>query len=116
MDKASVRILFLALIAVMFIGQAVYDFVKKNRGQATRRRPAPRPKTSHSVVSKPTRITPTPLSYPHQDDPSDSSVSLSQLAPSAEPDSEPESPASPSPQSDELRRAIIWSEILKRKF
>ena len=121
MDKANVRILFLLLIAVMFIGQAVYDFVKKNRSRTRHRRPAARPEnrlpqtlnlTPHNnesdISAHPkddVKILTEPKSdIEHIDDSHD--INIADTVP----------PLSDTPDSDELRKAIIWSEILKRKF
>ncbi|MDE6369637.1 MAG: hypothetical protein K2K94_10420 [Muribaculaceae bacterium] len=125
MDKASVRILFLALIAVMFIGQAVYDFVKKNRSQAKRHLSQKSQRTSRptatSLRQQPARKA-SPFiekAEPPQPRPAETiSFDDNVTAPSAHEieDSGFSSPQEPGTPSEELRRAVIWSEILKRKF
>ncbi|MDE5567028.1 MAG: hypothetical protein K2J12_01165 [Muribaculaceae bacterium] len=133
MDKAQARILTLVLIAVLFIGQALYDFIKKNRSRSTNR---PR-----QTISKPRRHTPSqqrkysqtktqPKLRPtvselaglsaleSEPSPTEKLIhSINQEQETHEPDSNAVSQQSmPAPTDDELRKAVIWSEILKRKF
>lgn len=109
----------------MFIGQAVYDFVKKNRGQAKRRLPAKsqraqRPK-SPPQRQRPTNQANTYIEKSRSPEPrADEPINYGDMptGPAADEIEESEftSTQDPATQSEELRRAVIWSEILKRKF
>ena len=133
MDKAQARILTLVLIAVLFIGQALYDFIKKNRSRSVNRprqtinKPGNRIQASNRQsyqknVQKTVR--------PKMNASSDRSKLEAELYPSVKSEPvkaavdetiEPINEKTPhqsqlTPAGDDLRRAVIWSEILKRKF
>lgn len=125
MDKANVRILFLALIAVMFIGQAIYDFVKKNRSQAKHRHPVKNLRVKRPDVT-PARQRPThqAKAYAEKAKPPEPRAvetinfdyNITDNEVNEIEDSDLSSPQNAETQAEELRRAVIWSEILKRKF
>ena len=135
-DKAQARILTLVLIAVLFIGQALYDFIKKNRSRSSNR---PRQTISKPKPQSPVSLNNHGLTKKRSDH--SQRPAVSELAGLSALESEPSSiekqilaidqpsedirqhvnttssPAhSAAPDGDELRRAVIWSEILKRKF
>lgn len=133
MDKAQARILTLVLIAVLFIGQALYDFIKKNRSRSVNRPRQTIRKPNHKVHPQKRQFSPKPIQTavsPKAHVTADRSKLEAELYPSvqsghemvsADEITEPGNETSPQqtnrlPEGDELRRAVIWSEILKRKF
>ncbi len=126
MDKANVRILILALTVVLFIGQAIYDFVKKNRGRA-KHHPQQKPRRVERPTAVPARQRPAAQTASYRADKVQEPASQAV----ASPNYDDRAAADSSMQIDdadfttlifqdtgphELRREIIWSEILKRKF
>lgn len=134
MDKAQARILFLILIGVMFVGQAVYDFIKKNKSRraSSRRTTVQRkPQVGKQPVRQPRSPfddflkADMPVAEPKTQAKAKPQPQTMTMPDSAETENhdmiseaeamQPVSGITP-PDSDELRRAVIWSEILKRKF
>lgn len=106
------------IIALVTVGIAVYSYMsddrKKRRKESFQESVAPRPqKVNTSVTSRPASPPP-PL------------VSSRPMAPelpeegarvtSDEFESFPSTSAEENPEMDDLRNAIIWSEILERRF
>lgn len=122
-DKAQAQILFLVLIAIAFIGQGIHDFIKKNR--AGSRRPATHPAKRHSpqatryhaqVESANRATTGRPMAESHTDHDISAEIPEPDMPDSADAIKQTKTAGSTVPNSDELRKAVIWSEILKRKF
>lgn len=133
MDKAQARILTLVLIAVLFIGQALYDFIKKNRSRSVNRprqtiskprRAAPAQQRQYSQTKTQQKLRPNVSelaglsALESEPSPTEKLIhSINQDKETREPESIAVSQQSlQSPSDDELRKAVIWSEILKRKF
>ncbi len=122
MDKEQYRILFLCLIGLLFFGQAVYDYIKKSHRNRTaaktpRRsanRPAPvmvasRPPQPRSKAARPAaKKEPAPLAE------TETAVNQDLASAKAETEGNDQQPAATN--LSDLQRAMIWSEILKRKF
>lgn len=122
-DKAQAQILFLVLIAIAFIGQGIHDFIKKNR--AGSRRPATPPAKRHSspvtrydaqAQSANRATTGRPMAESLTDHDLSAEITEPDMPDNADAITQTEPARSAAPDSDELRRAVIWSEILKRKF
>ncbi len=143
MDKEHARLLFLLLIGLMFFGQAVYDYLKKKsrangltknmqRGQrlsqhkATPAQSGPRrqsaPASHMSVEAKKTEPAFTTATASTT---ADSRQKASAYVPATnitteidrqEQENEPMEADIHKTDNDELRKAVIWSEILRRKF
>ena len=127
MDKAQAQLLFLLLMAVIFIGQAIHDHIKKNKIRSSRT--ITRPKQSPETI--PARLTdfgktdlknlikteaPEQKKQKKTDfDSIDSIGGMSQhdeITSHGEINVEHKTPL----ELSELQKAVIWSEILKRKF
>ena len=114
-DKPQTTILFLVMIGIMFFGQAISDFIKKKKNQSQRpkhpvQHSAPKPKP-RSAPARPQTIT---VEKPTEAQRESAAVTCNTVNVA---ETAPENPAQTvSPDSEELRKAVIWSEILKRKF
>lgn len=123
MDKAQAQILFLVLIAVAFIGQAIHDFIKKNRAnyrpttkrQAQRTAPTRAPKTNLEGY-RPLKTTEKPKQEPILQSDILDEIQESVSTPETNVSKSETRGSNIASGSDELRKAVIWSEILKRKF
>lgn len=127
MEKAQERILFLVLAGFLFFGQAIYDFIKKQKKSHTRR-PAAQPKKRSSLnVGK--QAVKTPL-YTGTDDWNSEYKQAGPIYQTTEPANqgpdmevaednpviEKTTEKFPQATASDLRNAVIWNEILKRKF
>ena len=129
-DKAQARILFLILIVVMFFGQAVYDYLRKKsrrsgavkpvkRTQVSRQRPKPQPDAQPGLPGRMAELSKRLQTAAREEEPAAISGPAERPEPSELSELSDKSDLSDrSDKSDlsDLRRAVIWSEILKRKF
>lgn len=130
MDKAQARILFLVLIGILFFGQAVYDYIKKQKKSSARKptahykkgnvqngykrmstsAPSPMSKKRESNFNQTTPVHQVNEPLPHK------AKSLVEEETETAMIAETESTGCNQKTDMDIRNAVIWSEILKRKF
>lgn len=130
MDKAQARILFLVLIGILFFGQAVYDYIKKQKKSSARkptahynkrnapnsdkRMPAtPKLQKSEKRETNSNRVSP---AYVENEPMRAETMPLVEEKTETAMIAETESTGCNQKTDIDIRNAVIWSEILKRKF
>jgi len=131
-DKAQTRIFLLILIGLLFAGQAIYDYFKKRKISSQRKNAGPvrvpykqysKPNSHQSGTTPSLNVTPKDKNdcFLTSDLTGPEVLEKKQTVTMANSDRAKENNESmPDEQRNsdcmDLRKAMIWSEILKRKF